>query len=87
MKKGFRSLPSRILAAVLTAGMIVSSSNLDYVRFILPEKQNVSQVEAATPITTSQVKNENLLKALEVIVNYSKVEGNKVKDLRGARFS
>ena len=83
MKKGFRSLPSRILAAVLTAGMIVSSSNLDYVRFILPEKENVSQVEAATPITTSQVKNENLLKALEVIVNYSKVEGNKVKDLRG----
>lgn len=69
MKKRFRSLPARITAAILTAGLIVSSSNLDYVRFILPGVENVSQVEADTYLTENDIPDENLLKAMEVIVN------------------
>ena len=83
MRKGFRSLPGRILAAVLTAGMIVSSSNLEYVQFILPGVQNVSEVEAADTILT--LPDENLLKAMQVIVNYTKPDENgntfKLEDL------
>ena len=72
MKKRFRSLPARITAAILTAGLIVSSSNLDYVRFILPGVENVSQVEADTYLTENDIPDENLLKAMEVIVNTKK---------------
>lgn len=81
MRKGFRSLPARITAAILTAGLIVSSSNLDYVRFVLPGVQNVSQVEAAD-LTTGTIKDENLLKAMEVYVNYQKEKLN-IAELNG----
>lgn len=80
MRKGFRSLPGRILAAVLTAGMIVSSSNLEYVRFILPGVDNVSNVEAAE-LTTETINDENLLKAMEVYVNYQE-KGNDIAELK-----
>ena len=81
MRKGFRSLPARITAAILTAGLIVSSSNLDYVRFVLPGVQNVSQVEAGDQKISLQDK--NLQTAMNVIVNYNKKHGD-VSALKGA---
>lgn len=71
MKKRFRSLPARITAAILTAGLIVSSSNLDYVRFILPGVENVSQVEAEdSDEKILTFKDPTLQKAVQAIVNY-----------------
>lgn len=72
MRKGFRSLPARITAAILTAGLIVSSSNLDYVRFVLPGVQSVSQVEASYNLDENVIPDPDLLKAMKIIVNYSK---------------
>lgn len=84
MKKRFRSLPARITAAVLTAGLIVSSSNLDYVRFILPGVGNVSQVNAEAYLTENDIHDKDLLKAMEVIVNYKKeLTGTDMKAFKG----
>lgn len=69
MKKRFGSLPKRLAAAILTAGLIVSSSNLEYVRFILPGVQMISHVEAEE-LTITTITDPNLLKAMEVVVNY-----------------
>lgn len=83
MKKKFRTLPKRIAAAFLTAGLIVSSSNLEYVRFVLPNIENVSQVEAAE-LTTDIIKDENLLKAMKVYVGYlNESPSYKPEDLAG----
>ncbi len=81
MKRGFRSLPARITAALLTAGLIVSSSNFEYVRLDLFGNASISTVEAEDKIV--KLKDENLLKAMEVIVNYSKKNGSDIEALKG----
>lgn len=67
MKKDLRKMPVRITAAVLAAGLIVSSSNLENIRWNLLGGNSIRTVVAAEHNVT--LDDANLLKAMEVIVN------------------
>ena len=67
-----KKLITRIVALVLTAFMIVSSSNFNYPVFGFLGKKNVKVVEAADSDTMKDTMDPKLYSVIKILYNYQR---------------